>query len=285
MCRIGAACVHRGEEPSFGGTHGSGTIFFSGCSCRCFFCQNRQISRCGTGRQVTPAELHAAALRLIESGVHNLNFVTADHFWPHVRDLCRRLRHEGHTLPFLYNCSGYQCCDLVDEVSELMDIFVPDLKFMSPDLARECMGDPRYPELALAALRLMVERRGFLDVWDPSGQRVARQGVLVRHLVLPGEVENSLSTLRVLRSEFGRLLPLSLMSQFQPTVACSENARFMRAVTAEEYQRVCGLAEELGFVTVYVQPEFGDLDFFPDFESEEPFGAGRQTCPLPTNGV
>ena len=275
MCRIGAACVHRGEEPSFSGTRGSGTVFFTGCSCRCFFCQNHQISRERTGREVTPGELHTAALRLIESGVHNLNFVTADHFWPHVRDLCRRLRDEGHALPFLYNCSGYQCRELVAEASELMDIFLPDLKYTSPDLARECMGDSRYPEVALAALRQMVERRGFLDVWDPSGETVARQGVLVRHLVLPDEVENSLRTLRVLRSEFGRLLPLSIMSQFRPTRACAAEARFTRAVTAEEYQRVCGLAEELGFVTVYVQPEFGDPGFFPDFESQEPFGSSR----------
>ena len=137
------------------------------------------------------------------------------------------------------------------------------------------MGDARYPELALRALGRMVERRGFLDVWDPSGRQVARKGVLVRHLVLPGEVENSLSVLRLLRSEFGRLLPLSIMSQFQPTPGCREKRLLTRGVAEEEYRRVCDFAEELGFETVYVQPEFGDLDFFPDFESEEPFRSSR----------
>jgi putative pyruvate formate lyase activating enzyme len=128
--------------------------------------------------------------------VHNLNFVTPDHFWPHVKALVHALRGAGVTCPFIYNCSGYQSPSLVAEIAERIDIFLPDLKFAEPDLARVCLGDPRYPDLALASIREMVRCRGFLDPWDPSGAEPARRGVLVRHLVMPGHVQNSIPASR-----------------------------------------------------------------------------------------
>ncbi len=270
-CRISSAGPHFGEEPSFSGTHGSGTIFFCGCSSRCFFCQNWQISMQGIGWEVTPDELVETARRLATSGVHNLNFVTPDHFWPHIAYVCRRLREIGVRIPCLFNSSGYQKPELVESYAEFVDIFMPDFKFADPALARECMGDGQYPDIALAALRRMVEQKGFLEPWDPSGRRPAERGVLVRHLILPGHADNSLRALRLLREEFGALLPLSVMSQFHPVPACVEREQLARTITPEEHRQVHDLVVELGFRNVYIQTLSRSVEFLPDFSRKDPF--------------
>lgn len=220
---------------------------------------------------MTMDQLCAAAERLIARGVHNLNFVTGDHFWPHIAELARRLRGAGHTIPLLLNTSGYVLPERVPEYARWMDIFLPDYKFADPELARLCMGDARYPEIALAALREMVAAKGFLHPFDPSGRATAREGVLVRHLILPGAVENSVAALRRLREEFGPRLPLSVMSQYRPVPGCRSRGEFARRLRRDEHEAVRSAVEELEFENVFVQ-EFEDDDaFFPDFESERPF--------------
>lgn len=276
VCRVAHAGPHFGEEPSFSGTRGSGTIFFSGCSSRCFFCQNRQISAENVGRERSPEELLVLAEELLAKGVHNLNFVTPDHFWPHVSALCRELRGRGVTAPFLCNCSGYQLPELVPAVAEMMDVFLPDFKFADSALAGYCMGAEDYPAVALAALRAMVSAKGFLYPWDVSGERTAERGVLVRHLVLPGQVENSLAVLELLHREFGPDLPLSVMSQYRPMPACAGKGAFARGVNAEEYARVCDRVGELGFWRVYVQELTPETAFLPDFRDAEPFAGNRR---------
>lgn len=275
-CRISSAGPHYGEEPSFTGMNGSGTIFFSGCSCRCFFCQNYQISAGGMGWEVAPEELVQTARALALSGVHNLNFVTPDHFWPHIQHLCRELKNEGVTIPTIFNCSGYQREDLVEEYAECIDMFMPDLKFAEPQLAKECMGDELYPDIALKALRKMVDLKGFLEPWDPIGARTAQRGVLVRHLILPDHVENSLEVLRLLRAEFGKLLPLSVMSQFRPVPECIERKYLCRGISREEHGKVRDLVYELGFQNVYLQEIPDTAEFLPDFSLEEPFEGNKK---------
>lgn len=277
-CRVASHGPHFGEEPSFSGTRGSGTIFFSGCSSRCFFCQNYQISNENAGRVVSPDELLAIGRELARSGAHNLNFVTPDHFWPHVARLCEALRREGVALPFLFNSSGYQRGDMIPRYAEWMDIFMPDFKFADGALAELCMGDARYPEIALRAISAMVESKGFLDPWDPTGARPAQRGVLVRHLILPDHVENTLAALRLLRREFGRLLPLSVMSQFHPVPACRERGELTRRIAAAEHERVREAVLELGFEHVYMQEHGDAVEFLPDFNKSEPFeGNARRT--------
>jgi putative pyruvate formate lyase activating enzyme len=275
VCRIASATAHFGEEPSFTGTRGSGTIFFTGCSSRCFFCQNHQISLGDQGLGLTPEDLLVTAESLIAKGVHNLNFVSPDHFWPHIRQLCRTLREKGVQLPFLFNTSGYQDAPWVAEYAKEIDIFLPDFKFTDPVLAKACMKDARYPDVALRGLREMVARKGFLRPWDPEGHETATAGVLVRHLVLPGCVDNSLDVIRLLHREFGPELPVSIMSQFKPMPGCREQGMLERPLTEEEYERVTDLVEELGFECAYVQPGTGDDDFLPDFTEDEPFEGNR----------
>ena len=280
VCRVAHAGAHFGEEPSFSGARGSGTIFLSGCSSHCFFCQNQQISGEHVGREFSPPEFLWLAESVLAKGVHNLNFVTPDHFWPHISALCRELRTRGVTVPFLYNCSGYQLPELVTAVAEVMDIFLPDFKFADSALAAYCMGAADYPAVALAALKRMVAEKGFLYPWNPSGERTAERGVLVRHLVLPGQVENSLAVLELLHREFGSDLPLSVMSQYRPMPACAGKGEFACGVTAAEYDRVCARVEELGFWRVYIQELTPGTAFLPDFTQPEPFqgNAGGATA-------
>jgi putative pyruvate formate lyase activating enzyme len=275
VCRIASVGPHFGEEPSFSGQKGSGTFFFSGCSSRCLFCQNYQISIENKGYEFSEDQLLQAALSLIEQGGHNLNFVTPDHFWPHIRNLCETLRARGETIPFLWNSSGYQEPSLIEDYARHIDIFLPDFKFADPKLAETCMHDRRYPEIAMASLRKMVELKGFLTPWDPTGRQTAWQGVLVRHLVMPGCVDNSLQVLRLLATEFGRLLPLSIMSQFEPIPNCEKCRLFTTRVSSKDYQRVCDEVETLGFKHVYIQPDMGDMAFMPDFDREQPFDGNQ----------
>lgn len=275
--RIAAAGPHFGEEPCFTGTRGSGAIFFAGCSCHCFFCQNWQISSGRLpGRPLDAEAFHGLALDLLAKGVHNLNFVTPGHYWPHIEVLCRRLRAEGVDTPFLWNSSGYESADLVTRQAALADIFVPDFKFADSDLARRVMGDDCYPSLALGALRAMVEAKGFLAPFDSTGAQTARTGVLVRHLLLPGHVENTKRVLRLLRDEFGRYLPLSLMSQYLPVPATSGRPPFDRAPTSAEYSEAVDCAIDLGFRNLFIQPLSDTRDFLPDFTRDCPFEGNRR---------
>jgi putative pyruvate formate lyase activating enzyme len=270
--RLASFGLHMGEEPCFVGTQGSGTLFFSGCPCHCFFCQNWQISNAdGNGRNIDAEELHAIAEDLIRQGAHNLNFVTPDPFWPHVEALCARLRREGHTLPFLLNTSGYHRPGQIPLYAQCIDIFLPDFKFADPALARAVLRDERYPQLALESLRLMVDANGFLDPFDPTGTDVARQGVLVRHLVLPGHLDNTLHALDLLRREFGRYLPLSLMSQYTPVPASRNRPPFDRPLAPAEYQAAVDHAQALGFENLLIQPLDADDAFLPDFDRPQPF--------------
>ncbi|NLF61902.1 MAG: radical SAM protein [Lentisphaerae bacterium] len=270
-CRVASAGPHFGEEPCFTGHRGSGTIFFSGCSCGCFFCQNHQISHGHQGRIMTPEELLEQALALARSGVHNLNFVTPDHFWPHLRRLAAELRNADVDIPFIWNCSGYCNADTLRQQLDVMDIFLPDFKFSDTSLAKRCIGDDSYPQLARQAMQMIVERVGFLRPWDVSGDICASRGLLVRHLVLPGEVANSLGVLKILYNDFGTDVPISLMSQYRPMPACAQRDFLNRQITMAEYREVCDYAEQLGFRKIFIQPKYGDPNFLPDFNRRKPF--------------
>lgn len=275
-CRIASITPHHGEEPCLSGSRGSGTIFFSGCSCGCFFCQNHQISLGGQGHVFTAEELYDSAVQLVARGVHNLNLVTPDHFWPHLRQLITRLRQDGIDLPIVWNTSAYCNADVLRQQLDLVDIFLPDFKFADPSLATRCMGDSRYPALARAALRLMADHAGFLRPWDTSGEICARRGLLVRHLVLPGELANSREVLQILHDDFGPNVPISLMGQFRPMPACQQRGELNRQLTSSEYTEICDYAQKLGFQRLFTQPEYGDPDFLPDFRRKQPFEGNQK---------
>jgi putative pyruvate formate lyase activating enzyme len=273
--RIASAGPHFGEEPSFSGTRGSGTVFFAGCASRCLFCQNHQISMRYDGPPVTQAGFVERLRGLMDQGVHNLNLVTPDHFWPHIRAALEEIADE-RSIPVVFNISGYQEVHRVEAYGQAGEIFLTDYKFADPALAAQIMGDARYPEIALAALQAMVGQRGFLHPWDPSGEHTAVEGVLVRHLVIPGAVGNSIDALTRLRHEFGRLLPLSVMSQYQPVPDVRDRPPLNRHLTRAEYDAVCAAVADLGFEHVYLQALSEETEYLPDFQHDQPFQGNRR---------
>ncbi len=272
--RVAYIGPHFGEEPPLTGTRGSGTVFFSGCSLRCSFCQNYQISRDGMGRTMEIRAVFKSIVEMIEKKkVHNINFVTPDHFFPYVFRLVPMLRKEGCELPIVYNLSGYQSVEMLRIANEYSDIYLPDFKYSDPALSARLSKCKNYPEVALQAIAEMIKQKGFLDTFE-TGAPLARKGVLVRHLILPGKVQNSINALTTLFLEFGPLLPISLMSQYTPVVP-AKDPDLNRTLTPEEFDQVYSHALSLGFERLFVQfPEKNhsqDQFFVPDFTRDKPF--------------
>jgi len=277
--RVAHVGPHFGEEPPISGKNGSGTIFFTGCSLRCSFCQNHQISHYGLGTGTSVEELGAKIAYMIEHDhVHNINFVTPDHFFPHLFQLVSLLRRDGFNLPIIYNLSGYQSVASLKSARDYADIYLPDFKYSDPSLAAALSKCRNYPPIALETIAGMVSQKGFLDS-SLTGAPLAARGVLIRHLILPGKVANSINALTTLFVEFGPDLPLSLMSQYQPVVH-QEDEDLNRPVSEEEFDRVYSHAQELGFEHLFVQFPERDTSqhralspFLPDFERPDPFPA------------
>jgi putative pyruvate formate lyase activating enzyme len=282
--RIATIEAHMGEEPPISGENGSGTVFFSGCSLRCLYCQNHQISREGLGSEQTLSEIADCLEALHEQrGIHNVNFVTPDHFLPHTVAVVKDLQDRGIRIPTVYNLSGYQRFESLRLIEPVADIYLPDLKYADAALAQSLSQCADYAVVALEALCEMVRQKGFLDAFVGNdgestatvGSLAAREGVLVRHLILPGHVDNSLKVLSMLFVEFGRDLPISLMSQYVPVRKFPAGSPLNRQVIRDEFQAVFEHAGELGFENLFVQsPEEvarGAQQFLPDFGAVNPF--------------
>ena len=277
ILRVAYIGAHFGEEPPITGSNGSGTIFFSGCSLKCSFCQNFQISRDGLGKLLDMDELLFKVIAMIErKKVHNINFVTPDHYFPHVFQLVALLRDRGCLLPMVFNLSGYQSTEMLGMAEDFADIYLPDFKYSDPALSKRLSSCKDYPKVALEAITEMVKQKGFLDSSDDSSG-LAGRGVLVRHLILPSIVDNSLNVLTTLFLEFGADLPVSLMSQYYPAIS-HEDKDLNRSVTREEFDRVYSHALDLGFNNLFVQfPEKTPgksqdrSSFLPDFNLDEAF--------------
>jgi putative pyruvate formate lyase activating enzyme len=275
--RIGFIGPHFGEEPPISGSNGSGTVFLSGCSLQCSFCQNQQISHEGMGRPVDPEHLILEILQMVKiRHVHNINFVTPDHFFPHIFHLISLSRQRGLYLPIVYNTSGYQSTELLKVADDYADIYLPDFKYSDSSLAATLSKCPDYPSIALEAISIMIRQKGFLDTCR-TGAETAKRGVLVRHLIIPGHVENSINALTSLYVEFGRQLPVSLMSQYHPVGYHNDND-LNRLLSEEEFNLVYSHARNLGFENLFFQFLENNTDrtpmvspFLPDFRQKDPF--------------
>jgi putative pyruvate formate lyase activating enzyme len=276
--RVAYVGPHFGEEPPITGMRGSGTVFFTGCSLRCIYCQNHQISHEGLGEGTSLNELAAKVAAMVERHqVHNINFVTPDHFFPHIFRLVSLLRRSGIHLPVVYNLSGYQSVEVLVSAQDYVDIYLPDFKYSDPSLAATLSRCRDYPGVALEAISVMVRQKGFLDAVSSAESCTAQKGVLVRHLILPGKIANSMDALTSLFLEFGPGLPVSLMSQYHPVLE-QRDPDLNRRVSQDEFDRVYRHARKLGFEHLFVQfPEKTTTEhsekprFLPDFERSEPF--------------
>ncbi|HEX9974037.1 MAG TPA: 4Fe-4S cluster-binding domain-containing protein, partial [bacterium] len=239
--RIAAIEAHFGEEPPISGTNGSGTVFFTGCSLKCSYCQNYQISHRKLGSVYSVGAVVDRIVQLFnDQHIHNVNFVTPDHFFPYTIQIVNELRQQGVEIPSVYNLSGFQKIESLQMIEPVADIYLPDFKYSDPGLARELSNCENYPDVALAAISEMVQQKGLLDSFinkENSQNDLATKGVLIRHLILPGQVENSINALTTLFLEFGSELPVSLMSQYCPVQTLPFDF-LNRTVTHAEFNQV-----------------------------------------------
>ncbi|HWS14802.1 MAG TPA: radical SAM protein [Candidatus Methylomirabilis sp.] len=250
VARVAAVSVHHGEEPPISGTRGSGTVFFSHCNMKCLFCQNYPISQYGNGQEMDTETLAGKMLLLQERGAHNVNFVTPTPHAPQMLEAILLARGKGFELPVVYNTNGYDSQETLALLEGAIDIYLPDAKYRSPELAGAVSGTPDYPQRNEAAIAEMVRQVGFLSTKKDG---IAARGVLVRHLVLPGKVEESEAVLARLSERCGPELPLSLMGQYFPAWHAVSTPGFGRKLARKEYDRAIDAAVRLGFRNVFIQ--------------------------------
>ena len=271
MCHVGAdifisrAAPHHFEEPPISGTRGSGTVFFAGCSLGCVFCQNKEISRDAVGKCVSEEELGEICLSLAATGVHNLNLVTGTHYTDRIARVLQRIKPQL-TIPVVWNSSGYECPETLRLLEGLVDIYLPDFKYFSAELAKACSNAQNYKEVAVAALREMYRQVGAVR-YDENG--MLQRGTVVRHLVLPGCREDTAAVLETL----AKTLPvsnilLSLMRQYTPDFAPQTAPKhLLRRVTTFEYEQALLEAERLGFIGFTQGKDAASAAFTPDFNT------------------
>ena len=265
--RIARAALHTWEEPCISGERGSGTVFFSGCNLGCVFCQNYRVSHRGQGIEIGADELIEKMLDLQKQGAHNINLVTPTHYAEQLVPVLARIKPMLH-IPIAYNTGGYEKTETLELLAPYVDIWMPDFKFGSAQIAKDYAGAPDYPEVAARAIAKMYEMVGKVQ-FDEDGMMT--RGVLVRHLVLPGCRKDSMAVL----DRLAGIVPvpdvrLSLMSQYTPEFATDAPfANLHRRVTSFEYESVMAHAEKLGFVGYMQQRESATAKYTPEFEGED----------------
>jgi putative pyruvate formate lyase activating enzyme len=275
-CRVGAEIrvshigLHFGEEPPISGTRGSGTVFFAGCNLRCVFCQNYQISQefhKHPSRVLTTDELASEMLRLQDEGAHNINFVSPSHMIFQMADAIHAAKQKGLTIPVAYNTNGYDSVDALRQVKGLVDIYLPDIKYMDNEIGKRYSSVTNYAEIIPNVLREMLDQVGHLQM-DADG--IATRGLLVRHLVLPGHLENSRKCLRVL-ADLSPDIFVSVMSQYSPQHKACDYPLINRALTTDEYDKITDYALDLGLENAFVQELDSQERGLPDFGRDRPF--------------
>lgn len=268
--RISHAGLHFGEEPPISGTRGSGTIFFNGCNLRCVFCQNYQISQefqQGRDRTLTTDELVSEILRLQDEGAHNINFVSPTHMIFQMADAILAAKKKGLVVPVVYNSNGYDSIEALRQVRGLVDIYLPDLKYMENRPGKRFSAVDDYADIVPGVLTEMLNQTGNLQINDDG---IALRGLLVRHLVMPGLLENSRRCLRFL-ADLSPDIHVSIMSQYSPQYKACNFPEISRSLTEDEYDDITGYALGLGLENAFIQ-ELKSRDYYlPDFDRERPF--------------
>lgn len=266
--RVARAALHMWEEPSISGKRGSGTIFFCGCNLHCVFCQNGVISRTESetlGREVSDGELASLMFRLRDEGAHNINLVTPTHFADTLARILPEIR-KTLGIPIVYNCGGYESAETLRTLDGLIDIYLPDFKYASAEIAKKYSSAPDYPTVARAALAEMYRQTGEA-VFDTDG--MMKKGVLVRHLVLPGCRRDSADVLRMIAETVpADKIRISLMCQYTPDFAPAEMKELRRRITSFEYDFVLNETEKYGFDGYTQEKEAASSSFTPDFREK-----------------
>lgn len=266
--KIGWIGKHFGEEPPLVGSkdQGAGGVFFSGCHMRCVFCQNYQISQQGLGKTYSIEEFVEELLRLEREGAINIDLVTPTIWYRQIKIALCSARKRGLTLPIVWNSNGYEEISLLHEMEGFVDIYLPDFKYGIDEVGERYSKIRQYSKIALNAIKEMERQVGYLKTFD----NIAYRGLIVRHLILPNNLENSFRALEML-ADFDLNIHLSLLSQFYPTNKANNYNEINRILTSEEARDVFNYAEKLGFYRGWRQELDSPLVMLPDFTEMKPF--------------
>ncbi|MCI5948104.1 MAG: radical SAM protein [Oscillospiraceae bacterium] len=260
--KIARAALHFWEEPPISGENGSGTVFFSGCNLGCIFCQNKKISRGRFGKTVTPERLREIYEELINKGAHNINLVTPTHF----ADAVLASLEPKLSVPVVYNCGGYESVETLKRFEGKIQIYLPDIKYSDNALAKKYSAAPDYFETAKEAVKEMYRQTGKYDIGDDG---IMKKGVIIRHLILPGQLENTKKVIDWVKNEFapGEVL-FSLMSQFTPVEGCNTDELYRR-LTKDEYSEIADYLFESGIEDGFMQElSSAKEEYIPPFDLE-----------------
>jgi len=237
---VSSAFPHFGEEPPLVGYHGSGTIFLTHCNLRCVFCQNYDISHLGKGEQITSSEIAKTMVKLQEMGCHNINFVTPTHYAPQIVASLPEAIEMGLSLPIVYNCSGYESIEVIRLLDGVIDIYMPDAKYMEEKFSKQFSNALDYPEVIKKVLKEMYRQVGDLKT---NSKRIAERGLLIRHLVMPGGVASSEAVLKFIAEEISPHSYVNIMDQYRPEYRAYEYSEINCRISHKEYLEAIQMAK------------------------------------------
>lgn len=260
------AALHRWEEPCISGEEGSGTVFFSGCTLRCVYCQNYDIARASTGKEITKERLAEIFLELQDKRANNINLVTPTHYTNAIIWAVKEARCKGLNLPIVYNCSGYEKTETLQQLEGIVDIYLTDFKYMENEMAKKYSKAADYPEVAKLALEEMFRQQPEPE-FDERG--IMMKGIIVRHLLLPGYLDNAKAIVKYVFETYEDKVFLSLMNQYTPLPQVEAFPEINRKVTEEEYEELVDYAIEIGVENGFIQEgETAEESFIPAFDYE-----------------
>ena len=264
--KVARAALHYWEEPCISGKRGSGAVFFSGCSLHCVFCQNREISDGKAGKVISKERLSDIFMELADKGANNINLVTPGQYIPDIVWAVNDAKSRGMKLPIIYNTSGYENVTELKLLEGIVDVYLPDFKYMDSTLSARYSRAKDYPSVAKQALSEMVRQQPDVVIDDATG--LIQKGVIVRQLLLPGHVNDAKAVLKYLYDTYHDHVYISMMSQFTP-IALKDYPEINRTVTRREYERLVDYALEIGITNAFIQE--GDVandSFIPEFDCE-----------------
>jgi Uncharacterized Fe-S protein PflX, homolog of pyruvate formate lyase activating proteins len=263
---VARAALHMWEEPCISGEEGSGTVFFSGCAMGCIYCQNHSIAQGLVGKKITVERLSQIFLELQDKKANNINLVTPSHYAPQIIDAIILARKAGLTIPIVYNCSGYEKVETLRLLEGYIDIYLPDFKYMASEPAQKYSNCSDYFTYAQGAVKEMLRQVKYPE-FDERG--LMTKGVIVRHLSLPGHLEDSKNIIKYLYETFGNTIYISIMNQYTPMRNFNQNPELNRKITKREYDKLVDYAIELGVENGFIQEGKTASDsFIPEFNGE-----------------
>lgn len=269
--KVARAALHYWEETCISGTNGSGAVFFSGCSMHCVFCQNREIANGVVGKEISRERLRDIFLELQGQGANNINLVTPGHYVPHIVWAVEQARNQGLRIPIVYNTSSYEKVDTLKQLEGIVDVYLPDFKYWDSQTAQKYSNAPDYPEVARAAIAEMVRQQPTVKFIYDRQQEVdlIQKGVIVRQLLLPGQLKDAKRIVKFLHETYGNQIYLSLMSQYTPLSHVENYPELNRKVDRRTYERYIDYAIEIGVENGFIQEEdVAEESFIPMFDGE-----------------